>query len=107
MFHFDLTRLATAAVYDNMCNMDSLRSKFARQSLRHGTERRFGGGKCEERRACAQRGGCSSEEYGSSAARRKATGGFAAYKKTPKGILPPQILEKLCLCCAAKLFPTL
>ena len=83
------------AVDDDMADMDSPRSKFPRQALRHGPQRRFGGGEGKEGRAGAQRGGGAGKKERSPLAGQKPADGFAAGPKSPQGVLPPQGLDEL------------
>jgi hypothetical protein len=98
-------------IYDKMCDMETLWSKFPRVTLRNRSECRFGGGESKEGRTRAKRGCRAGEENGSSLAGVQT--GRTASRQTKK---PPRAFCRnnssnsfVCVsrAGAAKLFPTL
>jgi len=72
-------------IYDEMCDMETLWSKFPRVTLRNHSECRFGGGESKEGRTRATRGCRAGEENGSSLAGCKPGGRLRGKLKSLPG----------------------
>jgi len=84
-------------IYDKMCDMETLWSKFPRVTLRNRSECRFGGGESKEGRTRAKRAVAPAKKMVPLWRGCKPGGRLRGKLKASQGILPQQLFEQFCL----------